>query len=268
MIGTNSQRWSAVNPVCQISEKHKTVILVKLSYLWILNRPSSVTWLVSAVGHHVQVKDDRDDTVTCDMLLLDQSEASITVSWPMRDQDGDGWHMTDDEGGGRGWNEISLVDTAQANDGAQPISGQHPENWPIRGPGTLLISDTSSRRKHGEEDLSIWINLNSCQPPFPLSVHQGRCVVIVWTQRIGLSWAQVFLTHQELSRLIILLIKIQMWSELWWPAPGRGPDNGQQCQLQDTQWVSFGSGGPGGSWEITSVHRLTGSYSEWILGVS
>ena len=36
--------------------------------------------------------------------------------------------MTDDEGGGRGWNGISLVDTAQANDGAQPIRGQHPEN--------------------------------------------------------------------------------------------------------------------------------------------
>ena len=81
VIGTNSQRWSAVTPVCQISEKHKTFknsLLVKYRIeLWTLNKPSWVAGLVSAVGHQVRVKDDGDDTVT---IMWD------AAPWPIRGQ--------------------------------------------------------------------------------------------------------------------------------------------------------------------------------------
>ena len=76
----------------------------------------------------------------------------------------------------------------------------------------MLICDTSSWRKHREEDLSIRNNLHSCQPPFPLRAG-ARCVIVVWTRGIGftamLCYAQVFLTHQDLSRWIIFLLKFK-----------------------------------------------------------
>ena len=136
-----------------------------------------------------------------------------------------------DDTWGRGWNGISLVT------GWWPrSSNQRPVSWELtnqRAERTLLISDTLSWRKHREEDLSILNNLNSYQPPFPPVQYSPDVLLLCLMFTAMLCYAQVFLTHRELSRWIIFLIKIQIWSCQWSPhncvhyRPLRGSDPGQ-----------------------------------------
>ena len=149
------------------------------------------------------------------------------------------------EGGVAGMTSAS---SSQDDDLAQPIRSQHPEVWPIRGQSWHCWLVTHRPGGNTERRISqsktIWIAASL--------LFLSRCVVIV-VRTLGLRftamlcYAQVFLTHRGLSRWIIFLIKIQIWSVQW-------VVTAQLCQLQDAERVRLRSGDP--RTILDSLHRV------------